>query len=96
MKEGTPPGIDWQRGKPYTYDVNHSDGSIVFNPKMDERFVTGAMPDLVGRTLPGNLRKLLDAQGRQNLDHPASDSWTVPEGLQAIGWLTGRRIPAPN
>lgn len=96
VKEGNPPGIDWQTGKPYTYDVNHTDGFIVLDQKMDERFVTGAMPDLVGRTLQRGLREMLDAQGFQNLAHPAPDSWTVPEGLQAIGWVTGRSIPALN
>ena len=46
VAEDSPPGIDWQTGKPYTYDVNHSDGFIVFDQTMHERFVTGAAPDL--------------------------------------------------
>ena len=96
VKEGSPPGIDWQTDKPYTYDVNHSDGFIVFNPKMDERFVTGAAPDLGSHKLPGSLQDMLDAQGFKNLDHPAGDSWTIPEGLQAIGWIAGRTIPQVN
>jgi protein SCO1 len=96
VAEGKPPGIDWQTGKPYTYDVNHSDGFIVLNQKMDERFVTGAAPNLGGRKLQGNLQDMLDAQGFKNLAHPARGAWTIPEGLQAIGWVAGRTIPALN
>jgi len=93
VAEGRPPGIDWQTGKPYTYDVDHSDGFIVFDQKLHERFVTGAAPDLGGHTLPGPLQDMLDAQGFENLSHPGRNSWTIPEGLQAIGWLAGRSIP---
>jgi protein SCO1/2 len=93
VPEGNPPGIDWQTGKPYTYDVNHSDGFLVFNQNMDERFVTGAAPNLAGHKLQGSLQVLLDAQGFKNLFHPGRDSWTIAEGLQAIGWVVGRNIP---
>jgi cytochrome oxidase Cu insertion factor (SCO1/SenC/PrrC family) len=96
VKEGSPPGIDWQTGKPYTYDVNHSDGFIVLNQKLDERFVTGAVPNLQGHRLQGSLKRLLDGQGFQNLAHPGPNSWTIPEGLQAIGWVAGRTIPASS
>jgi protein SCO1 len=96
VAEGKPPGIDWQTGKPYTYDVNHSDGFIVFDTTMHERFVTGSAPDLGKLKLQGSLQDMLDAQGFKNLLHPAHDSWTIPEGLQAIGWLAGRTIPQKN
>jgi cytochrome oxidase Cu insertion factor (SCO1/SenC/PrrC family) len=96
VAEGSPPGIDWQTGKPYTYDVNHSDGFIVFDSTMHERFDTGAMPNLRGVTLQAGLKKMLDAQGFENLDHPERGAWTIPEGLQAIGWVAGRTIPPLN
>jgi protein SCO1/2 len=96
VAEGKPPGIDWQTGKPYTYDVNHSDGFIVLDQKMDERFVTGAAPNLGGRKLQGSLQGMLDAQGLHNLTDPGRNSWTIAEGLQAIGWVAGRTIPAVN
>lgn len=41
VPEGTPAGIDWQSGRPYTYDVDHSDGFILIDPALDERFVRG-------------------------------------------------------
>jgi len=96
VPEGSPPGVDWQTGRPYTYDVNHSDGFIVFDPTMHERFVTGAAPDLGGHKLPGTLQEMLDAQGFKNLFHPGGGAWTIPEGLQAIGWVAGRTIPQVN
>ncbi len=96
VAEDNPPGIDWQTGKPYTYDVNHSDGFIVLDQKMDERFVTGAAPDLGGHALSSNLQEMLDAQGFKNLAHPGRDSWTIPEGLQAVGWVAGRSVPDLN
>jgi protein SCO1 len=96
VPEGSPAGIDWQTGKPYTYDVNHSDGFIVFDTTMHERFVTGAAPNLGSHKLQGSLQDMLDAQGFKNFLHPAHDAWTIPEGLQAIGWLAGRTIAQKN
>ncbi|HVC70858.1 MAG TPA: SCO family protein [Acidimicrobiales bacterium] len=93
VAEANPPGVDWQTGKPYTYDVDHSDGLLVFDQQMHERFVTGAAPNLGQDGLPTTLKAMLDAQGLHNLAHPGRGSWTIPEGLQAIGWVAGRRIP---
>ena len=41
VAEGSPPGLDWQTNQPYTYDVNHSDGFILLNTDLEQRFVTG-------------------------------------------------------
>jgi protein SCO1/2 len=96
VPEGRPPGIDWQTGKPYTYDVNHSDGFLVFDTQLHERFVTGAAPDLADQKLQGSLQAMLDAQGLKNLNQPGRGSWTIPEGLEAIGWVAGRTVPPVN
>lgn len=96
VAEGSPPGIDWQTGRPYTYDVNHSDGFIVFDRTMHERFVTGAAPNLGGKGLQKSLAVMLDAQGFQNLRDPGRGSWTIADGLQAIGWVAGRTVPPVN
>ena len=96
VAESTPAGVDWQTGKPYTYDVDHSDGFLVFDQKLHERFVTGAAPNLGGHGLPKKLQVMLDAQGLHNLAHPGGGAWTIPEGLQAIGWVAGRNIPQVN
>jgi protein SCO1/2 len=93
VAEGTPAGVDWQTGRPYAYDVDHSDGFIVFDQKLHERFVTGAAPNLGSHGLGRPLGAMLDAQGRKNLAHPGRGSWTISDGLQAIGWVAGRSVP---
>jgi cytochrome oxidase Cu insertion factor (SCO1/SenC/PrrC family) len=93
VPEGSPPGIDWQTGKAYTYDVDHSDGFIVIGPNQHERFVTVAPPDLQGRRLEPALQKMLDDEGQADLRRPPTGSWTVPQALAAIGWVTGRAVP---
>lgn len=96
VPEGSPAGIDWQSGQPYTYDVNHSDGFILLGPNQRERFVTGAPADLQGQGLEPGLHKMLDDQGRQDLSKPPPGSWTVSQALQAIGWLAGRSVPSSS
>ena len=91
VPEGSPPGIDWQTHRPYTYDVDHSDGFILLSPDLEERFVAGGMAKVT--TLAPELQRLLDGQGREDLAHSGGGSWTVEQGLGAIGWLLGRAIP---
>jgi cytochrome oxidase Cu insertion factor (SCO1/SenC/PrrC family) len=94
VPEGSPPGIDWQTGKPYTYDVDHSDGFILLGRHQRERFITVAPADLRGARLAPALEKMLDSQGRHNLSAPPAGSWTVAQALEAIGWLAGRPVPS--
>ncbi|HET6794318.1 MAG TPA: SCO family protein [Acidimicrobiales bacterium] len=91
VAEGSPPGTDWQTGRPYTYDMDHQDGFVLIDARGHERFITVAMPDLHGKLAP-RLYRLLDGNGRQNLDHPAQGTWTVQDGLAALGWVLGRDI----
>jgi protein SCO1 len=91
VAEGTPAGLDWQTNQPYTYDVDHSDGFILLNTNLEQRFVTGGMTR-IGQ-LPTNLQKLLDSQGRTNLAKPGAGTWSVSDALNAIGWVMGRSIP---
>jgi len=93
VSEGNPPGIDWQTGQPYTYDVNHSDGFILLDRNLHERFVTGAAPNTGGK-LPANLKRLLSDEGRHDLADPGQGAWNVADGLQGVGWLLGRTIPS--
>lgn len=90
VPEGSPPGIDWQTGEPYTYDVDHSDGFILLDAHLRERFVAAGM--VRNASLTPTLRRMLDAQGVKNLNHPGGGSWSVDQALQAIGWLLGRPV----
>ncbi len=92
VPEGSPPGIDWESGKPYTYDVDHSDGFILIDPHEHERFVAAGM--VRGAHVAAALRRLLDAQGIHNLEHPGGGSWTTNQALEAIGWVLERPAPA--
>jgi protein SCO1/2 len=85
VPEGSPPGIDWQTGKPYAYDVDHSDGFILIDPGLHERFVAAGM--VSGATVPKPLRRLLDTQGVYDSKHPGGGSWTVDQAFNAIDWV---------
>jgi protein SCO1/2 len=91
VPEGSPPGINWQTHQPYTYDVNHSDGFILLDATLHERFVAAGMAKFNG--ISGPLRTLLDSQGRSNLAHPGGGNWTLAEGLDAVGWVLGQPVP---
>ena len=92
VPEGTPPGIDWMTGKPLTYDVNHSDGFFLIDRNGHERFATEATPSVPGHTIPASLKAMLDSQGLQNLYAPNGQTWTVPQLLDALGWLLGQPV----
>ena len=90
VPEGSPPGIDWETNRPYTYDVDHSDGFVLLDTHLRERFVAGGMTS-IGQ-IPANLQRLLDSQGRADLRNPGGGTWTVSDALNAIGWVLGQRI----
>jgi hypothetical protein len=62
VPEGSPPGIDWQTGRPSTYGVDHSDGFIPVDSQLREHFVAAGV--VRGRPAPASIRHLLDSQGR--------------------------------
>ena len=92
VAEGNPPGIDWQTGQPYAYDVDHSDDAFVLGPTGNERALSGAIAN-VGGVLPKGLASMLDSQGVQNLKDPGFASWTPSDMLQAVSAVLGRNIP---
>lgn len=91
-KEDSPPDVDWRTGQPLTYDVAHQDAVVFLDPTLHERFVIVGNADTQGTAPPGRLTSFLNDQGEQNLDHPGRLSWTVPDGLQVVGWLLGRSV----
>jgi cytochrome oxidase Cu insertion factor (SCO1/SenC/PrrC family) len=92
VKEGSPPDTNWQTGKPYTFDIDHSDNVFVLGASGNERALVQANAD-VGGKLPEALAKLLSGEGRKDLADPGLGSWTPAEMLQAIGAVLGRDIP---
>lgn len=89
-KEGTPPDTDWLTGKPLSFDVNHTDGFFLIDTRGHERIVDVGMPDTGGR-LPPALRKLLNAQGHNDLTEPHA-GWTLRQARNDLERLV--RSPA--
>jgi protein SCO1 len=88
VPEGSPPGIDWETHLPYTYDVDHSDGFVLLDSGLHERFIAGGMTKVA--KIPADLSQLLDSEGRANLRNPGGGTWTVNQAVNAIEWALGR------
>lgn len=93
VPEGKPAATDWLTGKPLTYDVDHSDEVFFLSGQGHERFVLEGLPHVDhGTSVPRRLYRFMDAQGHQNVNDPQDAGWTVPQGLQVLGWLLGRPV----
>jgi protein SCO1/2 len=93
VPEGNPPSKNWRTGQTLTYDVEHADELFFLNTAGNERFVISGPADVQkGTSLPKAMRTFLDSDGVTNLEHPDPDSWTVPQALQALTWLTGHHF----
>jgi cytochrome oxidase Cu insertion factor (SCO1/SenC/PrrC family)/thiol-disulfide isomerase/thioredoxin len=93
VPQGDPPDVDWWTHKPERFDVTHTDGVFIIDPRGHLRAVLPGMPRLGGR-LPARLTHLLNDEGRANLQHPDTP-WTVGELRNRLLELLGRR-PAPS
>lgn len=91
-KEGSPPDRDWLTGKPLTYDIAHQDAVIFLDKQGHERFLLLGNANTQGTTPPATLNNFMDAAGHKDLTDPGPLSWTVPEGLQVVSWLLGRKV----
>jgi protein SCO1/2 len=85
--------IDWESGKPYTYDMDHSNNVYLFDAAGKEQLLTEGLPS-IGTGLPSKLRRLLSPLGISHLDHPGFGAWTEADLRDAIGSLLGRSVPA--
>lgn len=94
VPQESPPAVDWWTHRPETFDVQHTDGVFILDPNGQERIVDEGMPD-VGGHLSAPLRRLLDAEGRENLAHPQTP-WSAAEILDDLDWLMDRTVPAAS
>jgi protein SCO1/2 len=92
VPEEPPAKIDWFTGLPLAYDVDHTDGYILIDPRGRERFVDAGAPSLHG--LNHKLTSLLNAGGVRNLHHPQQPSWTTADALASLSWILGTNVPA--
>lgn len=91
-KEDSPPDRDWLTGKPLTYDIAHQDAVIFLDKQGHERFLLLGNANTQGTEPPATLNNFMDAEGDKNLTDPGPLSWTMPEGLQVVSWLLGRKV----
>jgi protein SCO1 len=91
--QGKPPAQDWLTHRPQEYDVAHNDALFFIDPDGRERIVLPGSPALTKELSPA-LARLLSTEGRRDLSHP-QEPWTVPQALQDLGVLLGRRLPQP-
>lgn len=84
---------DWWTGRRLRFDVSHTDGVFVIDPRGHLRLFAGGMPD-AGR-VPARLQALLNDEGRRNLARPQSP-WAVQDLLADLWRLMGVRQPAPS
>jgi cytochrome oxidase Cu insertion factor (SCO1/SenC/PrrC family)/thiol-disulfide isomerase/thioredoxin len=82
VPQDDPPDRDWWTGKPETFDVEHTDGFFLLDPRGHLRVLDLGMPSVAGR-LAAALRRLLNEQGERNLHHPAQP-WNSAQVLDDL------------
>lgn len=88
VSQQRPPDRDRWTGKPETFDVEHSDGFFILDPRGHLRVFTFGMPSVGGR-LPRPLRHPLNERGDHNLRHP-DRPWTARQALQDLLYIRQR------
>ena len=90
--EPNPAMVDWMSPyRPLTYDISHSDGFYVVDPRGVLRFVSGNPPHFVGSLNP-TLTAFLSADGHYVLTHPYTPGWKPSDAEAALSWVIGKKI----
>lgn len=93
VREGDPPDRDWWTHRAQTFDVTHTEGLFILDPRGHWRVLVPGIADLGGRLAPA-LRSLLDQEGRASLRTPTG-AWTVPAVLGDL-WRVMGIPPEPS
>jgi cytochrome oxidase Cu insertion factor (SCO1/SenC/PrrC family) len=84
---------NWRTGAPLHYDITHSDEVFFVDRSGQERFLLEGAPHLApDAPIPPRLLRFMDATGHRNITHPMKLAWTLPQELQVLSWLAGKRI----
>lgn len=94
--EDSPAGLDWWTGQKLTYDVDHQDVLVYLDKSGHERFLIEGPPNTQNHLPPAKLDQFLNQIGRTHLNNPPADSWTAPQALQPLSWLTGTNLHVPS
>jgi cytochrome oxidase Cu insertion factor (SCO1/SenC/PrrC family)/thiol-disulfide isomerase/thioredoxin len=87
VPEGDPPDRDWWTHRAQTFDVTHTEGLFIVDPRGHWRALVPGIADLGGR-LPAALSSLLNQEGRASLRTPTG-AWTVPAALGDLWRVMG-------
>jgi protein SCO1/2 len=85
--------MDWQTGKPNTYDMMHADLVVIVGPEGNWVWLDLGAPKTNSGVVPPVLNKFLSREGKRNLVSPQEPSWTVDAVLSALSQITGKDIP---
>lgn len=89
VPQGSPPPSDWMAShEKLTYDIQHSDGFWIINPRQQVRFVSGTKPAFTGR-LSKVLATFMGYKSNIYKDPVYRSGWTPAEALRAIEWVAG-------
>jgi cytochrome oxidase Cu insertion factor (SCO1/SenC/PrrC family) len=94
--EPGPPPRDWLTGAPLTYDVDHENVVYVLRPNGHMAWLVDASPDVKGSPVPSRLEQFLSDVGHHNQTAVSGPSWDVSDVLQAVTYVTGKKIPAKS
>lgn len=89
-KAGLP--MDWQTGKPPTYDMSHPDLVMIIGPDSHWKWLDLGNPNPGKASVPDKLKKFLSEDGLNNLAKPQEPSWSVEAVYSALHDLTGIQI----
>jgi len=81
--------LDWQTGKPNTYDVTHTDEVVIVDSKGNWAWLDLGNPNQGKAIVPATLKKYLSEEGLNNLAKPQEPSWDSRAVVGALKTLTG-------
>lgn len=83
--------VDWQTGKPLTYDISHADLVVIISPDSKWSWLDLGSPSAKS-PIPAKLKAFLNEDGLANLVKAQEPSWNVPTVLAALSQLVGSKI----
>lgn len=91
-KESAALPMDWQTGKPSTYDMSHPDLVLIVGPDSHWKWIDLGNPNPGKAVIPEKLKAFLSEDGLKHLAKPEEPFWTTDAVFAALHDLTGVHI----
>ncbi len=92
VPQSVPAPTDWLAPHDLlSYDINHSDGFWIIDANQSVRFVSGDLPAFTGR-LSSVLSTFMGYKSNIYNSPVFKGGWTPTEAIQALQWVTGKRL----